>query len=308
MSSAAPIVCPGHTRAIRDLRYSQPTPDGIFLISGTHDAEPMLRNAESGDWIGTFKGHKGAVWNATISPDATRALTAAADGTLRYWDALTGEELHQWTHPHIVVKACDFDAEATVCISGCNDKKLRIFDLNQLEAEPRVIENPSTIQQVRFTPDNARILVGSKDENILRVYDVGSLAEVAAVEMRQPITHLTITADKEHVLVAAGNTVALLRLDDLSTVYEHKIDSDVESCALHPNNSVFVTGGADHIIRLHDTKTGAVVEQSRAHHGPVHSCAFHPLGSSYATGAGDSAIRIWPHTAQEQKDEVPDAQ
>ena len=74
--SNPPIVCPGHTRAIRDLRYSQQTPDGIFLISGTHgasrlflmeslfavtDAEPMLRNAETGDWIGTFKGHKVSV-------------------------------------------------------------------------------------------------------------------------------------------------------------------------------------------------------------------------------------------------------
>ena len=42
--SNPPIVCPGHTRAIRDLRYSQQTPDGIFLISGTHGASTLVSN------------------------------------------------------------------------------------------------------------------------------------------------------------------------------------------------------------------------------------------------------------------------
>jgi serine-threonine kinase receptor-associated protein len=102
-SRKIPLICSGHSRPVPDLSYSSQH-DGFYLISAClgklyiiemqnvtckiSDGKPMLRNGENGDWIGTFMGHKGAVWSAQLNGDSTLAITGSADYTAYVLDLI----------------------------------------------------------------------------------------------------------------------------------------------------------------------------------------------------------------------------
>lgn len=90
-SRQIPIVCPGHTRPLAELQFISVSPEESFLLSACHDKTPMLRNATTGDWIGSFSGHKGAVWSAKIDPMGYLAATASGDFSVKVWDAISGK-------------------------------------------------------------------------------------------------------------------------------------------------------------------------------------------------------------------------
>lgn len=143
-----PLTCSGHTRPVVDLAFSGFTEKGYFLISACKgiyitcftscfvyplniyvDGKPMMRQGDTGDWLGTFEGHKGAVWGVALSQDASKAASGAADFIAKVWDAVTGEEIHSFQHQHIV-KCVAFSPDGSLLATGSNEKLLRIYDLN----------------------------------------------------------------------------------------------------------------------------------------------------------------------------------
>ena len=182
--SVSHTICPGHWRPVAGIEFSQDTEDGVFLISACHDKTAMLRRGDTGDWIGTFQGHKGAVWGAALNRGATRAVTCSADFSAKVWDAVSGDELAELSHRHIV-RAADWASDSASVFTGGKEAKLRRWDLaSPSEAAEVMTGHGGMIKVVRQLPDAPLIATGSEDKTV-RLWDVRTHKEVTAAQQRQ---------------------------------------------------------------------------------------------------------------------------
>ncbi|KAH1114165.1 hypothetical protein J1N35_007543 [Gossypium stocksii] len=291
---SVPLVCHGHSRPVVDLFYSPTTPDGFFLISASKDSSPMLRNGETGDWIGTFEGHKGAIWSSCLDTKALRAASASADFSAKLWDALTGDELHSFEHKHIV-RACAFSDDTHFLLTGGVEKILRIFDLNRLDAQPRQVDNsPGSIRTVAWLHNDQMILSTCTDTNGVRLWDLRSGKIVQTLETKSPVTSAEVSQDGRYITTADGSTVKFWDANHFGLVKSYDMPCNVESASLEPKHgNKFIAGGEDMWVHVFDFHTGEELGCNKGHHGPVHCVRFSPGGGSFASGSEDGTIRIW---------------
>ncbi|EEF33035.1 serine-threonine kinase receptor-associated protein [Ricinus communis] len=291
---AVPLVCHGHSRPVVDLFYSPVTPDGFFLISASKDSSPMLRNGETGDWIGTFEGHKGAVWSCCLDTNALRAASGSADFTAKVWDALTGDVLHSFEHKHIV-RASAFSEDTHLLLTGGIEKVLRIFDLNRPDAPPREVDkSPGSVRTVAWLHSDQTILSSCTDMGGVRLWDVRSGKIVQTLETKSSVTSAEVSQDGRYITTCDGSTVKFWDANHFGLVKSYDMPCTVESASLEPKyGNKFIAGGEDMWIHVFDFHTGDEIACNKGHHGPVHCVRFSPGGESYASGSEDGTIRIW---------------
>jgi len=288
----------------------------------------MLRDGLTGDWIGTFIGHKGAVWSARLSDDATLAATGSADFSAKVWDTFTGETLHTLQHNHIV-RAVAFPPQyqPQILATGGMEKKLRIFDLSRAgqtgtsSAEGAGVvngvnntgaatpsyeigagEHQGAIKSIIWTRDPNTVITAADDKK-LRWWDLRANTSIAsyAIEGLPGSCELNGGLDGNPdgtVSVAAGKNIYFFHGGRPGQLIKHiKTDREVASVALNAAAKRFVTGSPnDTWVHVWGFDSEQELETGRGHHGPVWSTCFSPDGKLYATGSEDGTVKLWKFT------------
>ncbi|KAE8132949.1 WD40-repeat-containing domain protein [Aspergillus pseudotamarii] len=325
LTKVVPLTCHGHSRPVPHIDFSSTVEDDqYYLISACKDNNPMLRDGITGDWIGTFLGHKGAVWQARLSTDATIAATAAADFSAKVWDTHTGECLHTLQHSHIV-RAVAFPMQPSpqVLATGGFEKKLRIFDLSRSNSGSNSSsptfpssagENGTGVTSYEIGPGvhggTIKSIVWNQDYNILTTAAEDRKIRWWDLRSRHPVIEYTVEGtigscelntlavrpnDPGILTVAAGKSVYLFDGSSPGRLLKKSdFGYEVASAAVNNETGRLVTGSADDTwARVYDLRTDEELEVQKGHHGPIWSVSFSPDGKLYGTGSEDGTIKLW---------------
>ncbi|EFX05158.1 WD repeat protein [Grosmannia clavigera kw1407] len=327
-----PLTCHGHSRPVPHIGFSSLARDeNYYLISACKDGNPILRDGRTGDWIGTFIGHKGAVWQAKLSHDISTAATASADFTAslsKIWDTHTGELLYTLQHNHIVRAIAYPPHNADMIATGGFEKKLRIFDLAETRPRPSSPSASAPIESVTLETgaafeigagvhkDSIKFIVWTNKPtilitasgNTLRWFDIPSLScvreevldgEIKSCEIVELAQGYSSPSDigggKPVLAAAAGKSVYFWDGEQFDNkIKDFQLSHGVASVGLDLKGRKFIVGEEPGTwVRVYSWEDGNEIDVLKGHHGPVWSVAFSPDGKLYATGSEDGTIKMW---------------
>jgi len=300
VSTVPPIVCPGHSRPIVDLRFCHTKQDNLnLLLSSCHDKNAQLRWADNGAWIGTYKGHNGAVWSAAMDEAGLRTITGSADFSVKLWNTTTGEELASFAHNH-VVKAVDWSFDSTKFLSAELEKKAFIFDVETKE-KLQTFHHPCRMSKSVWISENTFVTGGY--DGVLRFWDSREASSpskeiklVANGASKKGITDIEFVRPLSSLVTCINRKVARFELRSEKPILEFEAYFDVEAASLSPNGKRIVTGGSDLWLHVYDASSAQASELTihKGHHGPIFCTRWDTQGENFASGSEDGTIRIWP--------------
>jgi WD40 repeat protein len=238
------------------------------------------------------------VSSVAFSPDGRRIVSGSLDGTVRIWDADTGQLFGEPLIGHTsLVLSIAFSPDGRIT-SGSSDQTIRIWDSDtgQPFGEP-LTGHKSSILSVAFSPDGQRIASGSNDQTV-RIWDVDTGQQVGEVLANHTDYVRSVAFSRDGRYIVSGSddkTVCIWDADTGQLIGEPLIGhtSSVLSVAFSPDGRI-TSGSSDRTVCIWDVQAGQMVgEPLTGHTDYIRSVTFSPDGRYIASGSDDRTLRIW---------------
>ena len=135
-----PLQLHGHGRPLTIVKYNR---EGDLIFSAARDKSPNVWYSQTGELLGSYDGHNGAVFDLDVDYNTERLITGSGDNTARLWDVKTGQSMHQWEFK-TSVRSVQFslgDRSALILTESRKDIPgvLNIFPIVSLDQERKLV-------------------------------------------------------------------------------------------------------------------------------------------------------------------------
>jgi cytochrome c len=254
--------------------------DGRAVTSG-EDARIAIWGPGEQTPRAVLQGHAASVVALAVSRDGSKLASASWDHTARLWPLAGGAPRVLEGHSQNV-NGIVFTPDGYAVVTAGYDATVRIWPLAS-DGAPMVARLPTPLNAVAVAPDGDIVTAGA-DGAVYMLSGTGELrGQVQAGGT--PVIAVAVSPDGA-MIAAAGVGGSIAVIDRATRRLERTLVGPglpVWSAAFLPDGSTLLTGGADHIIRRWNARSGE----------PVETVAIGGLQDPLAPYAGDPGAQVF---------------
>jgi WD40 repeat protein len=240
-----------------------------------------------------LRGQALPVYCALFTPDDRLVITGGDDGTVRTWDAATGEQsrvigIHgTWVWALATMPGTSFVA------TGSHDGTVRVWDYRS-SARIATINIGARVWAVAFSADGKTLYVGTEGSIIRVATDTWSIEKLLSVP-EGPVYDIHVPTGASFIVSAEGTNAVSRSASDLAEIRQFLDPSQVGSVysvAMPSTNDVVVTGGADFIIRKYRYDDASLLESSSIGVGSILGLSYSKDDTKILSAGGDATAKV----------------
>jgi WD40 repeat protein len=203
---------------VRALAWS---PDGKRIFAGGDGKNLEIRSTQNGEVVAKLPGQRGPIRGIAVSPDGLKLVSVsgtsgASEGALQIWDLQSNRLLHDVRDHGPAMTCVAYNADGTQIAVGSEDLTVTLWSSSG-EKLATLSGTSGIPTSVRFGPaktrdEKARVLASTQDGKI-HVWNSSTADEILTLRASSRQLFAAAISPDEHVLLAGGETIAVLAFE-----------------------------------------------------------------------------------------------